>query len=215
MTDASGLPPGLDGRVAIVTGAGRMRSIGRAIAVELARAGCDVVVTGSGRPAHLRPVEEVEAGWQDVESVADEVRGLGRRALSASLDITDADAVEALADRVVRELGRVDVVVNNASAARGPDQAPVLEVDPAVFEQVLRVKTIGTMLVSRAFARRLVEAGRGGSIVNIASISAKTADAGFAAYAASKAGVLALTSCMAKELAPHGIRVNAVCPGLI
>lgn len=58
MTDASGLPPGLDGRVAIVTGAGRMRSIGRAIAVELARAGCDVVVTGSGRPAHLRPVEE-------------------------------------------------------------------------------------------------------------------------------------------------------------
>lgn len=206
---------GLEGRVALVTGAGRMRSIGRATALELARAGCDVVVTGTGRSADRRPSDEVEAGWRDAESVAEEVRGLGRRALAATLDVTDAAAVEALAQRVTDELGRVDVVVNNASAARGPDQVPVLDLDPAVFDELLRVNTTGTMLVSQAFARRLVEQGDGGSIVNIASISAKTADARFAAYAASKAAVLALTSSMAKELAPHGVRVNAVCPGLV
>src|SRR3954454_691593 len=112
---------GLEGKVAVVTGAGRMRSIGRPIAVELARAGCDVVLTGTGRPLERYPQDERDAGWRDIDSVAEEVRALGRRALPVVSDVSDPDAVETLARRVLDELGRVDIVVNNAGAARGDE----------------------------------------------------------------------------------------------
>lgn len=205
---------GLDGKVAVVTGAGRMRSIGRAVAVELARAGCDVVVTGTGRDPDRYPDEEKAAGWRDIESVADEVRALGRRATTVIADISDEAAVEALAERVLGEHGRVDVVVNNAAAARGADRVPVLELDSQVWDTVIRVNLRGTFLVSRAFAHRLVDQAEGGSIINISSIGGKTGGAATAAYAASKAAVQSLTSSMAKELGAQGIRVNALCPGV-
>src|SRR6476469_5288819 len=86
---------GLEGKVAVVTGAGRMRSIGRPIAVELARAGCDVVLTGTGRPLDQYPDDEKEAGWRDIDAVADEVRALGRSALPVVSDVSDAAAVDA------------------------------------------------------------------------------------------------------------------------
>ncbi|MEI2704167.1 MAG: SDR family NAD(P)-dependent oxidoreductase [Ilumatobacteraceae bacterium] len=107
---------GLDGKVAVITGAGRMRSIGRPIAVRLAEAGCDVVLTGTGRPPDRYPDDERAAGWRDIESVADEVRAAGRRALAVVSDVSDRVAVEALAARVLAEFGRVDIVVNNAGA---------------------------------------------------------------------------------------------------
>src|ERR1700761_8055997 len=91
---------GLDGKVAVVTGAGRMRSIGRPIAVELARAGCDVVLTGSGRPPERHPDDEKEAGGRDIDSVAEEVRALGRRALPVISDVSDPEKV----DRLVAEV---------------------------------------------------------------------------------------------------------------
>src|SRR5688572_17359755 len=91
---------GFEGKVAVVTGAGRMRSIGRPIAVELARAGCDVVLTGTGRAPDRYPDDEKAAGWRDIESVADEVRALGRRAYAVVSDVADVDAVEALAAQV-------------------------------------------------------------------------------------------------------------------
>lgn len=206
---------GLNGKVAVVTGASRMESIGRSIAVELARAGCDVVITGTARPAGGLPSSEAAAGWCGAESVAEEVRSYGRRAITAVTDITDRAQVEELAERTSAELGRVDVVVNNASAPRGPDQVPVLDLEPDVWDSLVSINLTGTFNVSQVFARRMVAQGGGGSIVNIATISAKTADANFAAYSASKAGVLALTSSMARELAAAGIRVNALCPGLI
>ena len=205
---------GLIGTVALVTGAGRMRSIGRAVAVELARAGCDVVLTGTGRPPERYPDDEKAAGWRDVESVADEVRALGRRATPVVADVADADAVEALADAVLAEYGRVDVVVNNAAAARGEDRVPVVDLPVDVWDRVLAVNLRGTFLVSRAFARRLVVQGEGGSIINISSIAGKAMGATTAAYAASKAAVQSLTSSMAKELGGNGIRVNAICPGI-
>ena len=113
---------GLDGKVAVVTGAGRMRSIGRPIAVELARAGCDIVLTGTGRSPDRYPDDEKAAGWRDIESVAAEVRALGRRALATTSDVGDEAAVQALVDRTMAEFGRVDFVVNNAGAARGRDR---------------------------------------------------------------------------------------------
>ena len=206
---------GLEGRVAVVTGAGRMRSIGRPIAVELARAGCDVVLTGTGRPPDRYPDDEKDAGWRDIESVADEVRALGRRALPVISDVGDWSSVEALAARVVAELGRVDIVVNNAGAARGSDRVPVLDLDVDTWKHVIGVNLHGTFFMSKAFGRLLVDQGRGGSIVNISSIGGKWMPARTAAYAASKAGIHALTCAMATELGPDGVRVNAVCPGII
>jgi 3-oxoacyl-[acyl-carrier protein] reductase len=206
---------GLEGKVAVVTGAGRMRSIGRPIAVELARAGCDVVVTGTGRPAERYPDDEKAAGWRDIESVADEVRALGRKAWAVVTDVSDAAAVEDLAEGVMREFGRVDVVVNNAGAARGADRVPVIDLEPAEWHKVINVNLNGTFYMSRTFGRRLVEQDRGGSIINISSVGGKLMAGTTAAYSASKAGIHALTCAMADELGRNGVRVNAICPGII
>ncbi|ANH37043.1 2-dehydro-3-deoxy-D-gluconate 5-dehydrogenase [Nocardioides dokdonensis FR1436] len=205
---------GLDGKVAVVTGAGRMRSIGRAIAVELARAGCDVVITGTGRDPSGYPDDEQAAGWRDIDSVAEEVRALGRRALPVVCDVSDEVAVEDLLARTVDELGRVDVVVNNAAASRGGDRVPVVDLEVEAWDRVLAINLRGTFLMTRAFARHLVVQGEGGSIINISSIGGKLSGAGTAAYSASKAGVQSLTSSTAKELGKHRIRVNAICPGV-
>lgn len=206
---------GLDGRVAIVTGAGRMRSIGRPIAVELARAGCDVVLTGTGRPADSYPADEQAAGWRDIESVADEIRILGRRALPLVSDVSDEAAVDRLFARTIEEFGRIDIVVNNAGAARGPDRFPVVELEPAEWRKVVDVNLNGTFLMSRAAARHWLDDDCAGSIVNISSVGGKIAGPGTAAYSASKAAIHALTAAMAAELGPHGVRVNAVCPGIV
>ncbi len=206
---------GLSDKVAVVTGAGRMRSIGRPIAVELARAGCDIVLTGTGRAPERYPADERAAGWRDVESVGDEVRALGRRALAVVSDVASESAVAALADRVVGELGRVDIVVNNAGAARGEDRAPVVDVDVAAWRAVLEVNLTGSFLMSKFFGRKLIAQGRGGSIVNISSIAGKALPPNTSAYAASKAGLQALTASMAQEVGVHRIRVNAICPGVI
>lgn len=206
---------GLSGKVAVVTGAGRMRSIGRPIAVELARAGCDVVLTGTGRPPERYPADEQDAGWNDIDSVADEVRALGRRALPVVSDVRDPAAVDRLVDQTLAGFGRVDIVVNNAGAARGEDRKPVVELDVDVWRNVIDTNLHGTFLMSRAFGRALIDRGEGGSIVNISSIGGKMMAASTAAYAASKAGIHALTCAMASEMGRHQVRVNAVCPGII
>ncbi len=206
---------GLTGKVAVVTGAGRMRSIGRPIAVELARAGCDIVLTGTGRPPERYPDDERASGWRDIESVADEVRALGRRALTAVSDVADLAAVEALAERVMAELGRVDIVVNNAGASKGDDRRPVIDLDPALWRTVIDVNLTGSFLMSKVFGALIVAGGRGGSIVNISSIAGKVLAPNTAAYAASKAGLQALTACMSGEVGAAGVRVNAICPGVI
>ncbi|HEY7106021.1 MAG TPA: SDR family oxidoreductase [Acidimicrobiia bacterium] len=206
---------GLDRKVAVVTGAGRMRSIGRAVAVELAHAGCDVVLTGTGRPRDQYPTDEIDAGWRDIESVADELRALGRRALPVVSDVSDPEAVDALAAQVVDEMGGVDIVVNNAGAARGADRVPVIDLDPELWHRVIDVNLHGTFYMSRSFGRRLVEQGSGGSIVNISSVAGKLMSATMAAYSASKAAIHALTCAMAEELGRERIRVNAICPGLV
>src|SRR3954470_24242480 len=194
---------GLDNKVAVVTGAGRMRSIGRPIAVALARAGCDIVLTGTGRSPDRYPDDEKRRGggatgpvaeeggaggaWGDIESVGDEVRAEGRQALAVVSNVADLDAVDSLADLTLKEFGRVDIVVNNAGAARGEDRKPVIDLDPAQWRTVIDVNLTGSFLISKVFGRHLVASGNGGSIVNISSIAGKKLSPNTAAYAASKA----------------------------
>jgi NAD(P)-dependent dehydrogenase (short-subunit alcohol dehydrogenase family) len=206
---------GLEGKVALITGAGRMRSIGRGIAQALAQAGCDIVITGSGRDPEHYPEEEKSAGWRDIESVAEEVRALGRQALPVVSDVADLDAVNRLAERVMAEMGRIDFVINNAGAARAGDRAAVVDVSPDVWRNVINVNLNGTFYMSQVFGRKLIEQGEGGGIINISSIGGKLMAPTTAAYAASKAGIHALTCAMSGEMGPHNIRVNAICPGIV
>ena len=206
---------GLEGKVAVVTGAGRMRSIGRAIAVALARAGCDVVVTGTGRAPERYPEDEGRAGCGDIESVAAELRALGRRCLPLVSDVADLAAVRALDEAIQREWGRVDFIVNNAGAPRAGDREPVVAVDPAVWRRVFDINLHGSFYMSQVFGQRLIAQGEGGAIVNISSIGGKLLAPNTAAYAASKAAVQAMTAAMAGEVGQYGIRVNAVCPGIV
>jgi 3-oxoacyl-[acyl-carrier protein] reductase len=205
----------LAGKVVIVTGAGRMRSIGRPIAKRLAQAGAAIVITGTGRPPERYPDDEKAAGWRDIESVADEIRRAGGRCLALVSDVADPRAVETLVDRTVAEFGRIDILINNASAARGEDRVPAVELKFEVWKKVMVTNVDGTFLLSCAAARKMIAQGQGGSIVNISSIASKIAQAKAAAYSASKAAVNALSRSMALDLAPDGIRVNAICPGII
>ena len=206
---------GFDGKVAVVTGAGRMRSIGRPIALALARAGCDVVLTGTGRSPQTYPEDEQQAGWRDIESVADEIRALGRRALPVITSVADPEAVDALVARVVDEFGRVDFLVNNAGASRGGDRVPVTELALDTWKRVMDTNLNGTFYMSRAFAQKMSAQGAGGAIVNISSLAARLLAPDTAAYATTKVAINGLTTIMAGELGPKKIRVNVVAPGII
>jgi NAD(P)-dependent dehydrogenase (short-subunit alcohol dehydrogenase family) len=206
---------GLEGKVAVVTGAGRMRSIGRPIAVEMAKAGCHVVITGSGRPKEQYPDDEKAVGWRDIDSVADEIRAAGGKALAVVSDVGDETAVRSLLARTLEEFGRVDFVVNNAGAARGRDRVPVVDMPIDAWDTVIRVNLRGTFLMSKVFGQHLIDAARGGCIINISSIAGKLLPPNTSAYAASKAGIQALTASMAQEVGQYGIRVNTICPGLV
>ena len=185
----------LSGKVALVTGA--QQGIGRAIAIALARDGAEVGVNF---------LDDFAAA----ESVAREVRGLGRRAAVVKADVVKAAEVEALVSAVAKELGPPDVLINNAGVF---PRSAFLEMTEHEWDHVLSVNLKGGFLCTQAVARALVAAGRPGAIVNIAS-SAVRGDPRGVHYSASKAGVVGMTRAMALALAPHRIRVNAIAPGL-
>ena len=205
----------LEGKVAIVTGAGRRRSIGNSTAHVLAELGADLVLTGTGRDPSTFPPDEREIGWRDIESTADEVRALGRRALTLVGDVTDEADVDTMVQRALEQFGRIDILVNNAAYRYGPDRVPLIELDPDIFQKVIDVKVRGTYMCSRAVAKVLIEQGQGGKIVTVASAAGKRASAATLAYNAANFAQVGMTQSMALDLGPHGINVNAVCPGLV
>ena len=204
----------LDGRVAIITGAGRLRGIGRATAVALADQGADVVVTGTGRDPASYPDDEKQAGWQDVESTAKQIRDRGRRALTWVGDVSQAPAVRDLVERVMAAFGRIDVVVNNAAYPRGNDRVAVAELDEAVWRRVLDIKLTGAFLLSKQVVPIMI-GQRWGRIVNLSSIAGKRGNPNTAAYCVANFGIQGFTQALAMEVARHGVTVNAVCPGTI
>lgn len=204
----------LDGRVALVTGAGRLRGIGRATAVALAELGADVVVTGTGRDPATFPEDEKKAGWRDIESTAEQIRARGRRALTWVGDLSQAEAVQRLVDRVREAFGRLDVLVNNAAYPRGNDRVPLPDLDEAVWRRVIDIKLTGAFLLCKRVVPIMIQQ-QWGRIINLSSIAGKRGSPSTAAYNAANFGIQGLTQSLAMEVARHGITVNAVCPGTI
>ena len=184
----------LAGEVAVVTGAGR--GIGRAIALGLAAAGAAV------------------AAWDSRDGsaadVAKTITAAGGSATGLTLDVTDRAAMAAAIDEVGSALGEPSIVVNNAAVF---EAAPFLELDEASWDRVLAVNLSAPFHLSQLVARRWVERGGPGTIVNVGSVSSWVAQANQAHYGASKGGLEMLTKNLALELAPYSIRVNAIAPG--
>jgi meso-butanediol dehydrogenase / (S,S)-butanediol dehydrogenase / diacetyl reductase len=186
----------LDGKIAIVTGAGR--GIGAGIALELASRGATVALMG-------RTAGQLE---QSAESVR---RSCGAQVSVHAGDVTDERSVESVLDSVVRNYGRIDVLINNAGII---DQAEFLDIGMAGWNSVIATNLTGVFLMTQRVARRMRTTG-GGSVVNIASIDAYGTDGPQASYTTAKAGVIGLTKTAATELAPIKVRVNSVSPGFV
>lgn len=183
---------------ALVTGGAT--GIGAATVERLARNGTDVVCAGIDESAARDRVKELDA------------RALGGSLVAARVDVSDLDSVRSLFAHLDESGIEVDKLVNCAGLNR---REAACEVQPESWSTVVDVNLRGTFEISRSFAERLIRAGKTGQIVNITSMLSHFGTPGFASYAASKGGVLALTRTLAVEWAPHGIRVNAVSPGYI
>jgi NAD(P)-dependent dehydrogenase (short-subunit alcohol dehydrogenase family) len=184
----------LSGRVAVVVGG--TSGIGRAIALGLAEAGADVVV--SGRRAEL------------IDTVAKDIEAKGRRSVRQPADVGDRKSLEALRDKVVAELGKVDILVNSAGATK---RRPTLDVAEEEWNMIMETNLTGTLRSCQVFGRHMLEQGYG-RIINIASLSSFVALYEVAAYAASKAAVASLTKSLAIEWSSKGVTVNAIAPGV-
>ncbi|MGM9518811.1 3-oxoacyl-[acyl-carrier-protein] reductase [Acidaminococcus timonensis] len=186
----------LVGKVALVTGGSR--GIGRAVALKLAENGADVAINYAGNTA---AAEEVKAA----------IEKLGRKAMLVQGSVADTDGVQAIVNQVVKELGRLDILINNAGITR---DGLLMRMKEADWDAVLETNLKGVFNCSKAVMRTMMKQ-KSGRIVNMASVVGEMGNAGQANYAAAKAGVIGFTKSLAKEVASRGITVNAVAPGFI
>lgn len=202
--------------VALVTGAAGRRSIGRAVALRLARDGHDVVVSDIERPSERIAPDERSTAWRGLRDVVAEVESLGQRAFALTCDLADPVAAAGLVERAMDAAGRLDVLVNTARAFTDPDQVEVADLTAATWDHVHAVNVRGPMLTCGAAARAMQASGVvAGRIVNVSSLASHRPLPGSAAYCSSKAALDMLTRVLALELGPVGIRVNAVNPGTV
>ena len=187
----------LAGQVAVITGGGS--GIGRGIVLCMAREGADIAISD---------INEANA-----QGVANEVMALGRRALALHCDVTRTADVEAGLDRIKAELGRIDILVNNAGLASPPGM-PFTNNTEEDWDRAFAVNVKSVFLVCKAIAPYFI-GRRAGRILNIASMAGPAASPTMPPYSVAKAGVITFTRILAKELAPHGVTVNAICPGIL
>ncbi|GEA60125.1 2-dehydro-3-deoxy-D-gluconate 5-dehydrogenase KduD [Vibrio comitans] len=182
----------LKGKVAIVTGCNT--GLGQGMAVGLASAGCDIVGVNQSEPAETK---------QKIEE-------LGRKFIDVRADLSKTDGISNIVDRAVTELGRIDVLVNNAGIIRRNDAIDFSEQD---WDDVMNVNVKSVFFLSQAVAKQMIAQGEGGKIINIASMLSFQGGIRVPSYTASKSGVMGVTRLMANEWASHNINVNAIAPG--
>jgi meso-butanediol dehydrogenase/(S,S)-butanediol dehydrogenase/diacetyl reductase len=187
----------LAGKVAVVTGGGS--GIGRGIVLAMAKEGADVAIPD---------IQVINA-----DKVADEVKALGRKALAMKTDVTSAADVKAMTDRVRDTFGKIDIVVNNAGMASTPG-LPFTNNTEEDWDKTFAVNTKSVFLICKAVAAHMIER-KAGRIINIASIAGPISAPTMPPYSVAKMGVITLTKIVARELAPHGVTVNAICPGVL
>ena len=182
----------LNGKVAVVTGAGR--GLGQGAALGFAEAGADVAL-----------VDVIST-----DETAQRVRALGRRACQIQANLLERAAVQPIVEATVKEFGGIDILLNNAGIIR---RAPLLDFTEKDWDEVIQINESAVFFLSQAVARQMVQQGRGGKIINIASLLSFQGGIRVPSYTAAKSAVMGLTRLMANELAPHRINVNAVAPG--
>ena len=187
----------LQGKVAVVTGGGA--GIGRGIVLCMAKEGADIAIPD---------IQDANA-----QSVVKEVLALGRKAISMRCDVTKGAEVQATVDRIKKEMGKVDILVNNAGMASAPGM-PFTNNSEEDWDKTYQVNLKSVFLMCKAIAPYFIER-KAGRIINIASIAGPLAALTMPPYSVAKGGVITFTRVIAKELAPHGITVNAICPGYI
>ena len=186
----------LSGKVAIVTGGSR--GIGRAIALGLASHGADVVVASRKQA--------------DLDIVAAEIRALGRKAAAIATHMRNKEDIDRLVEQTLDQFGKIDILVNNAGT--NPYFGLLMNIEESAWDQIMTVNLKGYFLMAQAVARGMIEQGSG-SIINVSSAGGRRASPGLGAYSISKAGDIMLTQVLAQELGQHGIRVNAIAPGIV
>ncbi|MEZ5560586.1 MAG: SDR family oxidoreductase [Pseudomonadales bacterium] len=186
----------LDGKVAVVTGGGR--GIGRGIALALAECGADVCVLARRQA--------------DVDAVAAEISARGRRGIGISADVLDFTAIPRVLDRVVAELGRLDIMVNNAGGNLDRKTYALPDISLAKFDEQLALNMKTKFWGAQQAAKRMADGGR---IINIISIAAHRPSPGFGVYSAANMGMISMTRTLAVELAPRRITVNCIAPGVV
>ena len=187
----------LEGKVAVVTGGGS--GIGRGIVLAMASEGADIAIPD---------IQVINA-----DKVAGEVKALGRKALAMRTDVTSAADVKAMTDRVRDTFGKIDIVVNNAGMASTPG-LPFTNNTEEDWDKTFAVNTKSVFLICKAVAAHMIER-KSGRIINIASIAGPISAPTMPPYSVAKMGVITLTKIVARELAPHGVTVNAICPGVL
>jgi len=187
----------LQGKVAVVTGGGA--GIGRGIVLCMAKEGADIAIPD---------IQDA-----NVQAVVKEVLAMGRKAISMRCDVTKGAEVEATVDRIKKEMGRVDILVNNAGMASAPGM-PFTNNTEEDWDRTYAVNLKSVFLTCKALAPYFIER-KAGRIINIASIAGPLAALTMPPYSVAKGGVITFTRVIAKELAPHGVTVNAICPGVL
>ena len=176
----------LNGKVALVTGAGGKNGIGRAIATRLAKEGADIAVNDLTE----HPYAEEDTEWGGLPDVVSEIEAMGRKVISVVADVSDAEQVSEMVDRTVTHFGKIDILVNNAGTKAGKDRVPVVDLAEEDWDRVQNVNVKGVFLCCQAVARHLIKQGIGGKIINLSSITGKQGSAKYAAYCASKFAVI-------------------------
>ena len=200
----------LDGKVAMVTGAGSKRGMGRAVALRLAKEGADVVVLDKfAAPKSIWPGDE---GWGGLEDVVKEIQARDRKGLAVVADVSKSKDVDEAVARTLKEFGRIDILVH-CGGIRGAMTTPIVELSEEEWQEIIDINLTGSFLISRAVARTMIPEGEGKKIVLFGSKAATQGYADSSGYCASKHGILGLGRTLAAELAQYRINVNIINPG--